>query len=75
MSDHCRSCLAPIRWATTTTGRRMPLNPEPIPGGKWVISAVTGKLLARTTSEPLGYEVHWATCPNADTHRRPRERQ
>lgn len=27
----CRSCYAPIVWALTETGRRMPVNPVPVP--------------------------------------------
>lgn len=28
---HCRSCRAPIVWAFTDTGRKMPVDREPVP--------------------------------------------
>lgn len=30
---NCSSCNAPIRWAITQAGKRMPLNPSPVQGG------------------------------------------
>lgn len=36
--SECRSCHAPVRWAVhETTGRRMPLDCEPVPDGKVVV--------------------------------------
>jgi hypothetical protein len=29
VSDRCRSCDAPLLWAVTPAGRRIPLDPEP----------------------------------------------
>lgn len=74
MAD-CASCGASLVWAMTTTGKRMPLDVVKVPGGKWIISDTTGLLIRRPSTIPMGYEVHWATCPNSNQHRRPRERQ
>jgi hypothetical protein len=77
MSDRCRSCHAPITWAVTGKGRRMPLDPqpvaegnirlEPIPGRSTPLAIVMGKGEATTRS---GYVSHFATCPNAKRHRK-----
>lgn len=32
MSGVCRSCQAPIEWAVTETGKRMPVDHEPVVG-------------------------------------------
>jgi len=75
----CSACGAPIRWATTTKGRRMPIDPEPHPEGNIrlqelddgiaPIAHVLDALDASMTSEPL-YRSHFATCPEADEFRR-----
>jgi hypothetical protein len=76
----CRSCKAPIRWATTDNGRSMPLDHEPDDRGEWQLAAalVRGGT-PRVVHVPAGrraelagslYMPHWATCPYADEHRR-----
>jgi hypothetical protein len=81
--SRCRSCGAPIRWAVTVNGKRMPVDDQPTPGGN--VSTVPngagpGLLLAlvhppgQTTldaDEPR-FTSHFATCPNADQHRKDR---
>ncbi len=78
MSSTCRTCRAPVLWATTEHGRKMPLDLEPYtgpePGGLFILR---GELAVAVTAaafddEPL-YRSHFATCPQADQHRRPRE--
>ncbi len=73
----CRSCDAPIRWATaTTTGRRMPIDAEPTADGNVTVhrgddgQAVATVHPAGVT--PLGtrWTAHFATCPAAAEHRR-----
>lgn len=83
MSD-CRSCGAPIRWAVTATGKRIPLDPEPVDGGNVLlhepidggesIATVVGKAPAPSLfgDDAPRYVSHFATCPNADQHRHPR---
>lgn len=77
MTDRCRSCDAPIRWARTEArDLPMPLNPEPTEEGN--VQLVNGKarvlagfdlLHAGDAGEPL-YRAHFATCPNATEHRK-----
>lgn len=79
MSDRCRSCKAPVRWAMTDAGKRMPLDAEPNPKGEWRLAAAPAGELPRAVHVPesrrdaLERELmipHWATCPYADRHRR-----
>ncbi len=71
----CRSCGAPIVWAATERGRRMPLDPGPYTGddprGLFVIHS--GVALAVPAGafqgEPL-FRSHFATCPDAAGRRR-----
>lgn len=84
MSDTCRSCRAPIRWAVTTAGRRMPLDLEPVPDGNVVIEGEKDgvpvvRVLHRDeqpalfeADQPERFTSHFASCPDADRHRRPR---
>lgn len=74
----CRSCAAPIWWAITPKGRGMPLDPpgtHPEPNlAAWRDAA---GILRASTTPPDGLTVtvttsHFATCPHADEHRRPR---
>lgn len=71
----CRSCGAPIQWAHTATGGRMPLDPEPVPHGNVRLVDGVAHVLSRGAAwdgvEPR-YRSHFATCPNATLHRRPR---
>jgi len=73
--DHCRSCDAPIIWTVTTNGKRMPVDAdahiasrgfqldedEDPPVARFVAAPVVGATL---------HQSHFATCPNADQHRR-----
>ena len=70
----CRSCEAPIIWADTQSGRKMPLDEQPTPAGNMVYVngiARTVRYEDRRLARPT-YTSHFATCPNADTHRRAR---
>lgn len=61
-------------WATTEAGKMMPLDAEPTDKGTFVfIAGKTRKeeLEDRTLRRPL-YTSHFATCPNADQHRKKR---
>lgn len=77
----CRSCGAPIRWAVTVNGKRMPLDEQPDPDGNLVLSDPTPGAYAPTVAfttqntlplpdDPPRFTSHFATCPNADQHRR-----
>lgn len=62
----CRSCSAPIEWFSTPSGRLMPMN--------------AGAVHLRTEGGGPNPEIgvfdagdsHFATCPQAATHRRAR---
>jgi hypothetical protein len=72
----CRSCAAPILWAITEKGRRIPLDPEPTGGGNISTEErIDGHLNAHVMpSVPgvPGYVSHFVTCEFAGRHRRRR---
>lgn len=77
--DSCRSCGAPIAWASTAAGHRMPVDPKPVLDGNVVLDSTGGSTVPRAVvyrpgdpSMPSGdrYKSHFATCPNATKHRK-----
>ena len=58
MQQTCRSCGKGIHWIKTEKGKPMPCDPQ-------VVTVVTdsGKVIK-------GRIPHWATCPQADQHRK-----
>jgi hypothetical protein len=76
----CRSSGAPIRWATTINGKRMPVDDEPVSDGTLVLSdpapdayapvALVIDPDAPTLDDPPRFRPHWATCPHANEHRK-----
>lgn len=80
MTEVCRSCKAPIQWAVTAGGKRIPIDRDMVVGGNLRLKrrSATSPPLAvivpkadRIDGEWL-YVSHFATCPYADQHRRPR---
>ena len=81
--DQCSTCRADIVWTTSTKGKPFPVDalPDPVagnvlltvtPGGK-VISRVMSSGQVRAWSGPGEFHLsHFATCPDATLHRRPR---
>jgi hypothetical protein len=77
--SECRSCRAPILWAQTERGRRIPLDPEPYTGddsrGLFVIRHDDDCVWVLATTpdafpgEPH-YRSHFVTCPQAGAWRR-----
>jgi hypothetical protein len=65
----CRSCQAPLLWATTPKNRRIPLDPVPHPEGNVVV--LDGVAVVGGEGDTR-YRSHFATCPGAGVHRRPR---
>jgi hypothetical protein len=75
--NKCRSCGANVLWAKTDLGKSMPVDPEPVPDGnvelyrtpKGLQVVVHGK---EFTPDPRAtvHKSHFATCPNAQRHRR-----
>lgn len=80
MPAACRSCRAPVTWAITDLGNRIPLDLTPVADGNIVVighQAGTTVVRVVTIDEPAPagaprYVSHFATCPNADAHRRGR---
>lgn len=80
MSSTCRSCGAPVIWAHTETGSRMPVDPERVQGGNVMLIAdvtddgrMTPNQIAKVVKPGDGvYVSHFATCPDASQHRRSR---
>ena len=80
MPEHCSSCRAPIRWAVTEEGNPIPLDPDPAVNGTFRLDpaapaaetprAITVRLGDRPQFAGRLYLTHFATCPNAEAHRR-----
>jgi hypothetical protein len=73
--SRCRSCAAPIRWATTTSGKRIPLDPGRAFDGNITLDAdLLGGVVATVHGTPPHhlpdrYVAHFVTCPHADAWR------
>lgn len=73
----CRSCNAPIIWAPTSAGRKMPLDAEPVTDGNVKITedgiahvlSDHDLVVERMMGEPL-FKSHFATCGQAGQWRR-----
>lgn len=79
--SECRSCHAPIEWAVTDSGKRIPLDMDPAPDGNLepINKLPDGTLVVAVV--PLAAAIpahddrrisHFVTCPQADNWRRPR---
>lgn len=68
----CRSCEAEIIWATSTTGKAIPLDAQPTANGN--LSLVAGTAHAYTAEDERlkreRYTSHFATCPEAGQWRK-----
>ena len=80
-NGRCKSCQAQIRWAKTVTGKSMPIDPLAADNGNiWVVQFSDGNPIVEVAATPdavpaaeaLRYTSHFATCPNAADHRKPR---
>lgn len=75
----CNSCGTSIVWAITRHGKAMPVDAQPHADGNVELKPRgDGQYIATVHGQqPLGaaelHRAHFATCPNADTHRRRRE--
>lgn len=72
MSDRCRSCDAPIEWAITEKGRRIPLDPGVHPDGNLVIGGDGIAVYIAPDGLTPARRSHFVSCPNAARHRRRR---
>lgn len=74
--DYCTSCGAPIIWAETSAGNRMPVDAVPTPRGmiKLYPAPDPGKamiaIIVKAGPEGERYTSHFATCAEAARHRR-----
>ena len=75
----CRSCGALIYWAKTASGKSIPVNVLPVHRGNVLLtwSNRRRELMATVLAVPGDaqpwrnvYTSHFATCPQADAHRR-----
>ena len=77
----CKSCGAEIKWIPMASGKLMPVDAKKIsymtlvPGTKGGMILVTpdGQIACGKfdpNGEKIGYTSHFATCPNANQHRR-----
>lgn len=82
----CASCKAKVKWVVVKkSGKRMPIDPEPVDGGNVEVvgSRVDGDfgrcelvIVHPKGSLPMPgmgkdrFRSHFASCPNADHHRR-----
>lgn len=62
----CRSCQAEIVWMKTESGKNIPVNPVPSTPDRF------SPKYTEDVFDPERHESHFATCPNADRHRKPR---
>lgn len=79
--SRCKSCGAEIFWIKTRAGKAMPCDRERVPywatpGGNKVIITPGGEAVrCELEGDPMkvtgcGYISHFATCPQANEHRR-----
>jgi len=78
-TEPCGSCLAPVIWAETRNGRRMPVDPEPTKRGNVALTDRT-HLHRAPLATVLGAtsrfgrkdlrESHLVTCPHSTMWRR-----
>lgn len=64
--NRCRRCGAMVRWVpAATTGKLVPLNHAPDPGGR--LAVVAGKAIIVGGRVPLPrFHVHFYTCPHME---------
>jgi hypothetical protein len=74
-ASSCSSCGASIIWAETAKGKRMPVDARPSEGGNILLEQRPGLaplVDVRSGVVEGGRFSHFATCPQASKHRRPK---
>ncbi|GIE46182.1 hypothetical protein [Actinoplanes lobatus] len=75
---NCRSCAAPIIWATSSGGRPMPVDAEPTGDGNVELSLQPGMFVGPVATVVTGptlfggkrRRAHFTSCPQAEQWRR-----
>lgn len=76
MTAACKGCGAPIIWAVTDAGARMPLEREPVAEGMYRLTVSNGDARAHFVPKELRHDnaplfiAHWARCPKAKEFRK-----
>lgn len=70
--DRCRSCGAPVVWAHTENGQRIPVDPQPITGGNLLLVGLTDPPRVVYDKRHGTHRTHFASCPHAKQWRRER---
>ena len=67
--SRCRSCRAPIIWMITNMGKNIPVDPDDVDEAdlEW---GRTRRGTSAPIFDPQAHTSHFATCPNADAHRK-----
>lgn len=72
----CSSCGAEILFVEMESGKRMPVDPAPLFQAKagmiyWPDAEEHEIPTAKVMRKATIHQPHWATCPDADRHRKP----
>jgi len=72
MASICKSCRAPIKWIQMAkSGKKNPLDVQPTPDGNVAIGGDgLGYIVNDMNRKPPLYKSHFATCPNAQQHKK-----
>lgn len=74
----CKSCRRPILWTRTKSGANFPIDPDPAADGNVQLDGITAVVLPKDVLDKLReripdvklYKSHFATCPDAPSHRK-----
>lgn len=66
----CRSCGAPVIWAITPAGKRMPLDEATVTTGTRFVLPQRSQMCSPAQGDDPGHASHFATCPQADEWRK-----
>ena len=76
----CKSCGARIKWIKLKSGKANPVDDvgqkhiDDLGSGATILITEDGRVITKSTKGPFqdgyGYTSHFATCPDADKHRR-----
>lgn len=73
-AQHCRTCGAEIVWCIAEkSGKRIPVDVEHAPNGNLVLLSGGRVKYAKHGEEGVRYISHFATCPDAEGWRSPKE--